>query len=761
MTDDGSKTKPTGTTTHSDGGVWPDGDDGKATMDPADRGKDFAGLDWKSIEALVLGGGALPKGQGADTVTYVDPQTLVNSAAVLRSAYLNLHMVARSIADQTNALAGEDGSWKGPAAARFRVMMLNLSHKVDAVANVIVDAKNGHDVPEQLLDLGGWLVWAQNELRNIDYFYAKQIWDLGSEYRLDGNRAFISKKPEVVEMMTNDMRKVGDQLATHYYDHFVLPGFSNPKALPEPTPEPPGGGDKGGKGGDKYDANVPKPQPQPTPFHYAPPNLKNNPDYKPGPPPGDHKTDPPPKYQTDPPPHYKTDPPPGYQGGPPPVNQQQPPAIQHYNPNSGPENKNLHGPDKLNDPDNLLHYKSSPPPGNTGGPPVTPVPLTLGPGPATGGGDNLKLPNRNLGPGPGTGGGNNLKYPNRDFGPGPGTGGGENLKSPGGGDIRSPHISDPPGGTDHLHDNALNPTQLPPGLQNNNTRGGGGTPFMPPNGMGGSGLQNPPVADRPDSSGLLGGVEHAWTGNTPDNLGDPRVHGETPPQSPNSWGMPFMPPGGMGGSGMQNPPVAERPDSAGLLGGEHLAWTGEQPDGVGDPESTGATPAGIWAGPEPIMGLYESDLPNLPAAVETVKQQQLLPGWPATPPAGRTEPEEPEMNWVAEDVRVPVVRPTGAEDMSAWDVGAAEFFSGLMPLSVTEEITTDIVERSDEPWGGTYHRMRVGESLSEPLPSCGGDDYEPDESEVDEAVEDRAVADLLRQDDTAWGGAKSSLGVLE
>jgi hypothetical protein len=149
-------------------------------------------------------------------------------------------------------------------------------------------------------------------------------------------------------------------------------------------------------------------------------------------------------------------------------------------------------------------------------------------------------------------------------------------------------------------------------------------------------------------------------------------------------------------------------------------------------------------------------------------------------------------------LRVAVVRPTeSVADTSAWDVGTAEFLPGLLPASgwaanetPEEEFVLDLVQRSNEPWNrgddyelepvsaemATYRRRKQGEGefISDgEWPMCSGEEAPPEpevsEKDVDgkddedgEEAEERSMADLLSQDDSAWGRAVSKpSGVLE
>ncbi|MBB4687594.1 hypothetical protein BJY18_005079 [Amycolatopsis jiangsuensis] len=404
--------------------------------------------------------------------------------------------------------------------------------------------------------------------------------------------------------------------------------------------------------------------------------------------------------------------------------------------------------------------------------------------------------------------------------PPPGGTGGDSVGFTGIGETDGPKLPDPIG-----EQNENNQQQLP------QQPGSGTPPMMPPGGMGGAGGMNQSSAERPDAAGLLGGVQQPWTASTPGSVGDPNAFGDTPSSESAAWasppngettsaelpdaigadqqqtpGTPMVPPGGMGGAGAQNQSSAERPDSAGLLGGVQQPWVAGTVDGVGAPSAHGETPplqAASWADSSAVDTHSEQGTTSEAAGVD--QQSPTNTGWGTSPQPGwgtageprREEraapPAVPQGGGEADDiVRIAVVQPVDAEDTSAWDVGTAEFLPGLLPVGRVaedraEEIGTDYLERSAEPWRtepaaepepvlSTYQRLRGGsaEILFDDIPMCGdGPEPEPEPSEKDassagdgdeaEEEEERTMADLLRQDDSAWGapGGRRSSGVLE
>ncbi|MER6761832.1 hypothetical protein ABT266_16875, partial [Amycolatopsis sp. NPDC000746] len=315
----------------------------------------------------------------------------------------------------------------------------------------------------------------------------------------------------------------------------------------------------------------------------------------------------------------------------------------------------------------------------------------------------------------------------------------------------------------------------------------GTPPMIPPAGMGGGNGLNTPAAERPDSSGLLGNVQKPWTADLPGGVGDPSASGETPPSESTGWAPPAP---GMPGSTANGTP-AERPDSAGLLGDVQQPWAASTPAGIGNPAPHGETPPSASAGWATGAGIpivpsnsNGTSTPERPDSAELLTSVQE----PRAPSSTVDAPANTGWATTSKDndlVRIAVVQPLDHEDTSAWDVGTAEFLPALLPVSTAaedrpEEITTDFVQRSDEPWRpnqadeepalGTYQRVRGGpaEVVPDELPTCG-DAPEPLEPEADtaeeetEEEEERTMADLLRQDDAAWGkpARRSSPGVLE
>ncbi|MGH3431427.1 MAG: hypothetical protein ACRDQB_01180, partial [Thermocrispum sp.] len=179
---------------------------------------DFESWDWKQIKAAVVGGAAMVPGEGGHerASMVADPGTLYAASGAFNSALLALRMVAENVRLQAEALAGADGPWQGAAATSFRTMMETFSARLESKADQIAGGASGtNDIPRQLWNNGEYLRWAQNTINQIDYYYAAaaQADGVGA---MDNGLIPISQRPEMVEQMTEDMRKVIRLLAADY-----------------------------------------------------------------------------------------------------------------------------------------------------------------------------------------------------------------------------------------------------------------------------------------------------------------------------------------------------------------------------------------------------------------------------------------------------------------------------------------------------------------------------------------------------------------
>jgi hypothetical protein len=582
----------------------------------------------------------------------------------------------------------------------------------------------------QLYNDGVYLRWAQEAIRYLDGFYAQQVIALGHQFP-DG-RAHIADVPEAVTAMTANMKVVGQTLAAQY--NLVAGKFS----VPDMT-------GFGGPGGGP-------PPPVPDPDKLPPP---------PPPPPNTGGGPPPP-----PPPHLNTSvPPPTI---PPPPNLKTPnlkdPDLKSPDLKS-PDLKNpdLKNPD-LKNPD--LKNPDLKPPNLTAPDLKSPDLSGLRPPPGVGGGaglPNLTAPA--------------LPLPPR-LGGGAGKGPGGAAKSGGGlstlDKLPGPKSLD---GKDPLSDEAKLRDAARRAAEVRDPRGGG-LPMMPgtPGGAGGGGNQQ--GADRPDAAGLLGGEREPWQGlELPDGSGEPSTETETRPDTAEPWattppGMPMAP--GTPGAGKD---ANDRPDAAGLLGGEREPWQHrESPHELDDPvplTETSAQTAEAWAStphdrqstrpalprtatvrpavtgaeekaPAPVTLIEAPE--NAPetgataapvwAALPGVLPTPTAPATPAVPrssaatpvavPPSTASPDPHHPDEPGRDQRLAVVTPPrGGADTSAWDDGA----SGLLALLVPARLHPAGETRQDH---ATYRRRRHGEApvvADGQGPTCAGDDPSDDPSD--------------------------------
>ncbi|MEV6712776.1 hypothetical protein AB0M48_12140 [Lentzea sp. NPDC051208] len=608
--------------------------------------RDFESWDWKQIRAAVVGHAATPRESRPTSVPHADPNSIRHAAQVFNRARETLQFVSDNLRLQVEALAGENGAWKSPASEVFRSINLHLAANLEAKADQINggEVMGLRSVPAQLWNAGNYLEWAQNTIKWIDGEYARYVRSQGG-VRMPNALTKMSDYPEIVAQMTEDMKKVVRILASEY--EISTASVVVPSAVDfQPKPGGPDLGDL--PSGDN------KPPPN---LDIGPPPNVNNADGA-----GTGGDDPPPNLDISPPP--STDANGGSGGGtgadtglrpPPSLNVEPPPGLDLSGGDGA--DTGLRPPPSLN---------LDPPPGaggDTGGgrsglglPPslnIPPPPVTDG-GTRGGGGTGA-------GTGSGTGGGTALPKP-PPLSITPPAGGGSGL---GGDSVGRPpqlDIEAPPGaGVDSGlgGDSAGRPPQLdieaPPGAGVGNDRGGmnmpPAAPMMPPAG----GAPTGGNADRPDSSGLLGGLTEPWAAGSPPAI-DPSGT-EPPAAKPEDWAAsPSTGTGGGlgGGLGSQVPPpmmpppmaggqppgaTGERPDSSGLLGGEKEPWEGpglpvadldaaSPPPSIKPEEWAAATgdSAGIGAGVPVVGGPTATEPPVMeetPEAAEPVAQQLL------------------------------------------------------------------------------------------------------------------------------------------
>ncbi|MER7922931.1 hypothetical protein ABTY96_07290 [Streptomyces sp. NPDC096057] len=207
---------------------------------------DYDNWDWKQIKAAVYG---MSSGVGTDANlaharSIANPQSLLDAANAFFHVQRILEGVTKSLVDQAKALAGDNGPWGGSAADSFLTMMTNFSRQVKANADVLSGGSTGdHSVPHQLANNAIAFQSAQNKLAEIDVWYAHQAVLMGVTPMSDGLIP-ISQKPELVAMMTDDMRAVLKSLAHSY--QVTTDAIVNPTPVTSPTNNPDGSGNDEG-----------------------------------------------------------------------------------------------------------------------------------------------------------------------------------------------------------------------------------------------------------------------------------------------------------------------------------------------------------------------------------------------------------------------------------------------------------------------------------------------------------------------------------
>ena len=698
---------------------------------------DYQKWDWVRIEAAILGGYLVQDRASArdQAASIADPQSLYHAAKVLRYVERVLAMVAKSVADQAQAIAGEHGPWQGEAAKAFLKRMQDWSKTVATYAKQLGGGDIGvNGIPGQFVEKGYDLAVAQAKIRAIDQWFGQQALMAGVPRSDNGYiRVYGDNVPLIYKAMNKAMRGVLVWLAERY-THLTVPPY-----IPPGSGGPGGGpGTENGLGDDETlhaierDLN--------DMFNQANKNIEGL---------GDDLNDM--------------------------FNQ----ANSHFKGlgddlndlfNSG--NHDLEGlGDGLND---LLNQANRNVEGlgaglgNTlanfnGDLPNLPNAPGLGDGPdptrrlaEAVGSSRLPVPAPAESPDP-------MGYP--ELAAFPGTGGVRGAPD----DQKARPAADLPRLTDTGLDAAgpgLEPapdlpalsTGAPHGVAEDvlppdwlagtdpsvlaGSPGGAGAPMMPfmP---GGAGTGQTAGGERSDASGLLGGEAVSWTdpaGSTADGVpgslsgasaggadfSGTTLAGADPAASQGAGApmMPFMPGGGGAGTGDQR--AGERPDASGLLGGETVPWLdgGSVPTGEPDAQSGAVSGGAGLVNPTGQPGVLAPMMPLLPGGAGTGQGRPptgsersdssgLLGGetvtWMDDPPAAAGDPDtggtapggarltspaviRPAAEAPAEEAEaaeryavddalaqhcVAVVKPAERpDDVTAWDVGAV----GMLPL---------------------------------------------------------------------------------
>ncbi|MCX5401202.1 WXG100 family type VII secretion target [Streptomyces sp. NBC_00102] len=212
---------------------------------------DYDSWDWKQIMAAVTGGSNMTPGAGGEAraSSVSNPQTLMTAANEFQAVQELMEMVGKSLADQAKALAGGKGApWQGAAADAFADTMTTFSREVLANAAALGGGSTGTPVGPSLVQGANSLAFAQAQIHAIDTWYANEAIKVGVVPMANGLIP-VSQRPDIVEMMTNDMRSVLKSLANNYST--VTQSLNNvkPKAVTPPTSDPASTGD--GKNNDQ------------------------------------------------------------------------------------------------------------------------------------------------------------------------------------------------------------------------------------------------------------------------------------------------------------------------------------------------------------------------------------------------------------------------------------------------------------------------------------------------------------------------------
>ncbi|MFE4627278.1 hypothetical protein [Streptomyces mirabilis] len=652
-------------------GGFSDSSDGVFGDPGADPGSinDYNSWDWKQIMAAING---MAAGTGSDSnhdraKGISDPQSLMDAAGSFHNAQVVLSGIAKSIAGQAKALAGDNGPWKGHAADAFLDMIDTFSRQVKTTADVLSGGEAGNSVPQQLANNSVNLYNAQVKISDIDSWYADQAVRMGVRPMSNGLIP-VHQKPELVAMMNSDMRAVLKSLAGEY--QVTIDSVHTPPPVTNPTNSP----------------NVPDTVPD-----LGNPNLTgpgNLPNVSPLDPqrfsaPGAQGTESPTLPGIDPMEALATPAP--FAGG---------TGVDSNAPGLGGLGDSGLGSSTL-DPsvlDRALHPSAFPGGTNLDGgfPALAASPFPGGLNTDTGSG--LPLGSSNLAEDPSSWADNAVP---RDFPGDTGVGGTGGLKAV------SPEAfprglgteSGLPGG---LHvpslDNALESTALHGTAEGFPGLGAGGMPIMP--GMGGSGMPGTGAVDPSDASGLLDTNAKPWTGNPGvadeiggkgaeaggDTLGLPLDGeagafpgglgtGEGTGTGPGVGGMPMMP--GMGYGATPQSGAVDRSDASGLLDAAAEPWTG-------DPETSEEIGGrGASAGGDGLGLPLDGETATLPGALGAAEGETpgmggmpIMPGMGGSGPANAGTADRSDSSGLLKPDAEPWTGEPGTPDEIAGGAGA-------------------------------------------------------------------------------------------
>ncbi|MEW2113721.1 hypothetical protein AB0945_00720 [Streptomyces sp. NPDC005474] len=212
---------------------------------------DYDNWSWKQIAAAINGATTVDPGSdhSNEMAQISDPASFGTTARAFHVVQRTLEMISAALQQQARALAGDDRGWQGASAEAFLVMTKQFSRQVKANAAVLSRGAGMDSVPKQLVDNGNNLARARVNIHNIDVWYAAEAARLGAG-RTSNGLIVVSSKPEVVALMTRDMRTVIRNLAANYkmtIENVIAPTAETP--VPEPLPEGGGGGGGGGDDG--------------------------------------------------------------------------------------------------------------------------------------------------------------------------------------------------------------------------------------------------------------------------------------------------------------------------------------------------------------------------------------------------------------------------------------------------------------------------------------------------------------------------------
>ncbi|MGP3925589.1 hypothetical protein [Streptomyces sp. 8N616] len=194
-----------------------------------DPGKDYGSWDWWQIYNAMTGTDLTVAHYGAEG-GFSDSKSLYAAADSFSNAHDTFLCIEEAVKYYADALAGDDGPWKGPAADMFHGDMEHFAKSCHSFAESLAGGPRGtHALANSLCRVGDALAQYQDLAGEIKRYYFAEARRRG-KVKSNGNTYSIRKDtdPEVDEALRNDLRTGLDRLTKEHYEDKIKAGDVKP-----------------------------------------------------------------------------------------------------------------------------------------------------------------------------------------------------------------------------------------------------------------------------------------------------------------------------------------------------------------------------------------------------------------------------------------------------------------------------------------------------------------------------------------------------